>query len=36
MAEANDEVGETAPDCDLAREPLKGEDLDEPAELEYR
>lgn len=35
MTDAYDEVGDTAPDCDLARGALKGEDLDEPAEFEY-
>ena len=34
MADANDEVGEAAPDCDLARGALKGDDLEEPVELE--
>lgn len=34
IAEAYEEVGETAPDCDLARWPLKGEVLEDPAEFE--
>lgn len=33
MADANDEVGEAAPDCDLARGPLKGDDREEPVDL---
>lgn len=35
IAEAYDEAGDAAPDIDLARRPLKGDDLDEPAEFEY-